>query len=701
MNREQSIAKNSFIFSAGRISAQLIGFLLLPLYSDLLLPEDYGTADLINTIVFLILPFIGIQMDTALFRFTVDCRNNSEKQEELFSTVLIVNAIQVLFYSVCFIAVRPLINLQYKDFILINVVLLVLVNTFLQFMRGLGMNLKYSAALFITSVSSLILNVVLVAVVRIGITGIIIGSAASQFLTLLFAFFAVRPWNYFRIKRFKGSTARDLLKYSLPLVPNQLAWWVMGISDRLVISGTVGVAANGIYSLANRFSSAYTSVSDSINLSWVESASVHINENDRNEYISRMLNSLFVLFASACYSIITIIPYAFLLINKNYSDSYMQIPILMLAVLSQATVGLYSSILIALKKTKSIAVSSIIAATVNLVIDIALVNKIGVFAGSVSTLTAFALLAVLRCITVNKAIGIRPDQKILLPIIIWGCAVTYCYYYDNPIVNAISLSLTIVIALIVNRKILSLIAAFIKNKAYSIKHENRRHMIYGNMELLKGCRKYCFTNDLVQNKRLEELLLFKDESWNYIKNLPQYQRLLSKGQHPDWEDNVCDVGKYSISGDIINVKAKACSNNWLCFYINESLPDEYELSYDICIHSEFTEVQTAFKYADLGNRYRFMIKDNNTCLFEAVYEGDFLDSFVEVPFSLELDKKHRICVRVKENIYELYIDGESILAIGETGEKSISGNKACIILWNKTDSTDIDCEISNISIRGC
>ena len=116
MNRERDIAKNAFIFTAGRIAAQFAGFLLLPLYSALLTPEDFGIADLINTLVFLIIPFIGIQMDTALFRYTVDCRQDRARQKELFSTVITVNLIQMVVYSSLFLIARPFISLKYKDF---------------------------------------------------------------------------------------------------------------------------------------------------------------------------------------------------------------------------------------------------------------------------------------------------------------------------------------------------------------------------------------------------------------------------------------------------------------------------------------------------------------------------------------------------------------------------------------------------------
>ena len=700
MSRERDIVKNSFIFTAGRVAAQFASFLLLPLYSSLLTPEDYGTADLINTLVFLILPFVGVQLDNALFRFTVDAREDPEKQKDLFSTQVVINLIQVAVYAAVFFAARPYITLKYKDFLLIDVVLLVFVNTLELFLRGLGHNIKYSTAVFITAVSGLVINLYLVAELRIGVTGLIVGSAASQFLTLLYLTGAVKPWEYFGFKRFSRSNAKKMFAYSLPFVPNQLAWWVIGISDRLVISGTLGVAANGIYSLANRFSSFYTTVSDSINLSWVESASLHINEKDRKEYFSGMLDSLFTLFFSACLVFMSLIPYAFMLINKNYSDSYMQIPILLAAVFCQAVAGIYSSVLVAMKKTRSIAITSVLAAAVNLAVDLLLIDRIGIYAGSLSTFAAFFFLAAVRCALADSLVGIRPGIFRLIPFSFWAGAVLFCYYFRNPYANAVSFIVSVVLALILNRKTLLVILDLLKSKRRDSKHADRKERVYGNMSRCDGGEDAVFANDLTAGVSVGELLVYKDENWNYIKNLTQYREMLAKGKEPDWEDNACESGKYVIEGNCIKVRTEAVPDNWLCFFIDRELPSSYELSFDISVATEFTEVQAAFNYEDLGNRYRFMIKDNRTALFEAVYEGDFLGPFAEVPYSLKLNTKHRICVRVLENVYELLIDGEKVLAVSEDGGPAVGGGRACLILWNRDDAPEIDCEISDISIRG-
>ena len=67
MNREKSLVKNTIIITIGKICTQLITFLLLPVYTALLSTEEYGTVDLLNTLVSLCLPIVTFQIEQALF----------------------------------------------------------------------------------------------------------------------------------------------------------------------------------------------------------------------------------------------------------------------------------------------------------------------------------------------------------------------------------------------------------------------------------------------------------------------------------------------------------------------------------------------------------------------------------------------------------------------------------------------------------
>ena len=100
MSRGKELAKNTVILSVGRLGTQIVQFLLLPLYTALLTQEEYGTLDLFNTYITLLLPLFNWQFDRGLFRFLVDCRDDENQQINLISTVFVCHLIQASFYLV-------------------------------------------------------------------------------------------------------------------------------------------------------------------------------------------------------------------------------------------------------------------------------------------------------------------------------------------------------------------------------------------------------------------------------------------------------------------------------------------------------------------------------------------------------------------------------------------------------------------------
>ena len=91
MNRQKELAKNTIILTVGKICTQFVSFLLLPLYTALLIPAEFGIVDLYNTYIALLTPVCNWQFENGLFRFMIDYRNDPEKQKALFSTVFAVS----------------------------------------------------------------------------------------------------------------------------------------------------------------------------------------------------------------------------------------------------------------------------------------------------------------------------------------------------------------------------------------------------------------------------------------------------------------------------------------------------------------------------------------------------------------------------------------------------------------------------------
>ena len=451
MSRQKDLAKNTAILTVGKVCTQCISFFLLPLYTAILSAEDYGTFDLFVTYATLLLPLVNWQLDQGLFRFMLDYRGNKDEQKKLFSTLLISSTVQSVLYIVLFGCIEPFLNIKNSYFLLLYVVLHVYTALFLQFVRGLGYSVKYTVASFISASATTVLNVVALVILKTGLQGLFVSTLTAQILTLVYLVISSRAWEYFSLKDAQIKVFKNVSRYSIPLIPNNLAWWVVNASDRTIISHFLGTAANGIYSVANKFPNVFINFYNILNLSWTETVSLHYNDEDRDEFLTDTMTSLVKLFVAACLGIVACMPFVFpIMVNAKYSAAYNQILILMYAMLFRVLVGLYSCVYVAQKNAKKIAYTSISAAIINITVDLILINKIRVFAASISTLVAFLTMFIVRYKDVNKVVHMRIKKPIIIGSLVIGFMLIGTYYCGNRVIQFIALCITVIYAVLTN-----------------------------------------------------------------------------------------------------------------------------------------------------------------------------------------------------------------------------------------------------------
>lgn len=465
MNKNKELAKNTLILTVGKICTQFVSFIMLPLYTALLAPEEFGIVDLFHTYITLLVPLFNWQFENGLFRFLIDDRSDENKVKKLFSTVISTNFVQIGIY-LCFYAVaQRFINSEFKIFLAIDVALNILQCTLLQFPRGMGNNTRYAFSSFLSASTAVILNVVFIAGFKMGAYGMFIATVIAKIVSIVHLSLSQKVWRYFSFEAMNKRDFMELCKYSLPLVPNSFSWWVVGVSDRSVVSGFLGVAANGIYSVANKFPSVFIIFFNIFNMSWTESVSLHINDEDSQSFMADTINSMFKLFSALALGLVACMPFVFpLMVNSKYDEAYLQIPILMLAILFQIVVGLYSVVYIARKKSGEIAKTSFYSAVVNLVVDIVLIQFVGLYAASLSTLAAYMVMAFYRYFHVKKYINIPLSKKSLISTIGMTAVIFPAYYLRNTIVCAIVLLLTTIYAFLINKEFLSGVVKIVKTK---------------------------------------------------------------------------------------------------------------------------------------------------------------------------------------------------------------------------------------------
>lgn len=453
MSREKKLAKNTIIITIGKICTQLITFFLLPLYTGILSTEEYGTVDLLNTLVSLLLPIVTFQVEQAVFRELIEVRGKKDKESRIISSAVITVIFQCIVYLVIFALISPFINNHYKFFLATNVVANIFLSLLLQIARGFGDNKKYAFASFISALSTIIFNVLFLAVIKLGANGMLLGTMLGQIVATIYLFISLKLYKYLKVKDYKKDVIKDLWKYSLPLIPNAISWWIFNASDRVIASAFLGVNQNGILAASLKFSAVFITFYNIFNMSWTESISIAIKDADISDYFNRMFNIVLRLFTAMAVGMITCMPFIFpIMINEKFSAGYGLVPISIIGSLFNVVVGLISVIYVAEKNTKAIASTSIVSAVINIIVHLVLIRFIGLYAAVISTFVAFFVMSIYRLMDASKRyFKIKIDMKFIIQSLIALIFVFVSYYINNVYLNVFVVLFAVLFAIYINK----------------------------------------------------------------------------------------------------------------------------------------------------------------------------------------------------------------------------------------------------------
>ena len=453
MSREKNLAKNTIIITIGKICTQLITFFLLPLYTGILSTEEYGTVDLLNTLVSLLLPIVTFQVEQAVFRELIEVRGKKDKESKIISSAVITVMFQCIVYLIIFALISPFINNHYKFFLATNVVANIFLSLLLQIARGFGDNKKYAFASFISALSTIVFNVLFLVVIKLGANGMLLGTMLGQIVATIYLFISLKLYKYLKVKDYKKEVIKSLWKYSLPLIPNAISWWVFNASDRVIASAFLGVDQNGILAASLKFSAVYITFYNIFNMSWTESISIAIKDDDVSDYFNKMFNIVLRLFTAMAVGMIACMPFVFpIMINEKFSAGYGLIPISIVGSLFNVVVGLISVIYVAEKNTKAIASTSIVSAVINIIVHLVLIKFIGLYAAVISTFVAFFVMSIYRLMDASKRyFKIKIDMKFIIQSLIALIFVFVSYYINNVYLNVFVVLFAVLFAIYINK----------------------------------------------------------------------------------------------------------------------------------------------------------------------------------------------------------------------------------------------------------
>jgi len=410
--KKQKLFSDTLLYMIGNFGSKTISFFLVPFYTRFLTTSEYGIMDLINTSKSLVLPLIYLQIIAGVYRYLIN--SDTEKKKQIISSSFFFVVAMVFISSLLFY-----LGLQFFDFTInyINLIISMFIisifnNLFRQVLRGLDKIRLYSVSGIVSTFITSGLNIYFIGFLDMSYNGMLLATSISLGVSSLMILIYGDIYKYINYKHINKNVFYGLIKYSVPLIPNTIGWWFMNVSDRYLIRLFLNLEYLGIYAIANKFASVIFLFNTIFYQAWQTSAIDEFDSNDKNKYYTEIFNYLLsfqlILVLLGVISVKLFIPF---LVGVEFVTAWEYTPFLFLGAMFQSFASFYGTGYLSTGNTMKSLMTTSLGAFFNLTINLMLIPKIGLFAASISTFSAYFILWIVRIYTTKDYFNIRVNYK--------------------------------------------------------------------------------------------------------------------------------------------------------------------------------------------------------------------------------------------------------------------------------------------------
>lgn len=408
MNKYKTLLSNTLLISIGTFGSKILVFFMVRFYTGYLTPSDYGTADLITQTANLLFPITSLGITDGVFRFALD---NERGRRSVFT----VGFITITAGSVFFLAVIPLLNIikEFKGYIWLIVIYTMAYcyhSLCAQFIRAKGDTALFAVQGIINTSLVIVLNILFLAVFKIGVTGYVLSVVLADFLCTIFLFVKERLWRQFTLHPRKIAFKR-MLRYSIPLIPATIFWWITSVSDRYMVNAMIGSTENGIYAVSYKIPTILTLVSTIFMQAWQFSA-VTESHGDRKEHISFFTNVWrsfqAVMFLAGSVIIAFAKPAIRILSTEQYYSAWEYVPLLSASMIFTAFVSFTGTVYVVTKQSGISFITAMAGAVINIALNLLLIpSPLGVQGAAIATFLSYFAVFLIRAVNSRKYIPFK------------------------------------------------------------------------------------------------------------------------------------------------------------------------------------------------------------------------------------------------------------------------------------------------------
>jgi len=414
------VSRDTIVYGFGNVVLSSISFFLVPIYTRIFSPGDYGVLDVISTVSSLLSMALLLGMSSAVFRFYHD--NDEAGKRDLVSTGFWFQSLAPL--VVCAVLAPFSGSLsrilfghgRYSPFILVSLLTIpfnAMMRMPITVMRLNFQKIRFNLLVLGRGLFQTLLTIVLVVFLRKGLIGIFVSGLVSAvlFSSVAFVLTARHVKFSFSLKQF-----RVLLSFGVPMVPASLSRWVMGSADRLFLVKMTTLREVGLYSVGFKLAALQTFLFMAFQLAWSPIA-YSMYRKPEAERVFRKVFLYFLLLSSALSMFLSLFSLEALkiLTRPAYYDGHMVVGLLAFGRVLHAAFYLGAMGICFANKMKYYALSTVCGAAMNLVLNSLLVPLFGIVGAAVATASSYGLEACLGYYWARKVYPLRlPFSKVAI-----------------------------------------------------------------------------------------------------------------------------------------------------------------------------------------------------------------------------------------------------------------------------------------------
>lgn len=405
MNKYWKLISNTLIFAIGTFSSKVLVFLLMPLYTSVLSEAEYGTVDLMVQVGNFLLPLVSCGIINGIIRFGLD---KYYKKSDVFTTgfLTILGGFGIL------LVLEPLhCHISYLGDNTMMIYVFVLMSSMRslcsQFVRAKGYVKLYALDGILSTATTIFFNVLYLVVLKWGINGYILAMISADTLSTLFLFYLAGLHRYLHLRGLDLRTSKEMLRYSIPLIPNSIFWWINNMASRYLIAYFLGTTENGLFAVAYKIPTVIVLMSNIFMDAWQMSAVSDVPKK-RAQFFTRVFVCYQALLCTAASGLILFSKVITkVLVADSYYISWKYIPLLLISTIFSCMSTFLGSVYMVEKKSMLNFITTGAGAVLNVLLNLFFIPIFQVNGAAFATLTSYAVVFVLRALDTHRFIPMK------------------------------------------------------------------------------------------------------------------------------------------------------------------------------------------------------------------------------------------------------------------------------------------------------